>query len=111
MHPHQEWPWRLTRRGQSSQPLGLEPAASCFLILTCCFIINLVALQPGQALAGPVGWGAAPSLVKLRRAESPAWHGCTPSIITNTHWIPEPPGWQVRWGTQGPWSPPPEATE
>ena len=97
-----KWPWCLTRRGQSSQPLGLEPAASCFLILSCCFIINPVALQPERALARPVGWGAAPSLVKLRRAERPAWHGCNPSIVTSTHWIPEPLWWQVRWGTKMP---------
>lgn len=71
-HPCRKWPWCLTRRGQSSQPLGLEPAASCFLILSCCFIINPVALQPARALACPMGWGAAPSLVKLRRAERPA---------------------------------------
>lgn len=101
-HPLQEWPWRLTKQGQSSQPLGLEPAASCLLILSCGFITNPVALQPGRALAGPVGWGAAPSLVKLRRAESPAWHGCTPSVVANTHWIPEPLWWQARWGTKVP---------
>lgn len=96
-HLCRKWPWCLTRRGQSSQPLRLEPAASCFLILSCCFIINPVALQPERALARPVGWGAAPLLVKLRRAECPAWHGCNPSIVASTHWIPEPLWWQVRW--------------
>lgn len=36
------------REGQSSQTQWLEPAMSCFLTLSCCFIFNLVALQPRQ---------------------------------------------------------------
>lgn len=100
-HLCRKWPSCLMRRGQSSQTLETEPAASCFLTLSCRFIINPAALQPERALAGPVGWGAALSLVKLRRARSRTLHSCTPSTA-GTHWSPEPTWWQVRSGTKVP---------
>lgn len=100
-HLCRKWLSCLMRRGQSSQTLELEPAASCFLTLSCRFIINPVVLQPERALAGPVGWGAALSLVKLRRARSRTLHSCTPSTAS-THWSPEATWWQVRSGTKVP---------
>lgn len=55
-----KWPLYHMRRDQFSQILESEPAASCFLTLSCCFIFKPVALQPEWALAGPVGWGRCP---------------------------------------------------